>query len=250
MSGLVGNSRGAAQMVSILLIFIIGFQILYCCLFRFYGPSRLFHSFWAESIIRWGENGRFPPKKHTRPPVRRTWLVSHVTRARLEPIERFWALKISVLNHSATGAAGFQSEWNNIWSARAPPHPHTKTNELTHEKRVLIPQGEQWRFRWALHPLRLARAFSVLTHNMSCLMTKPTKWLCAQLRQISLGICPVWSESSLCAQWVTKDPSFLHADSEDSGETGRMPRLIWVFAGRTQSFCWFCHEAAHICIWQ
>ena len=33
--------------------------------------------------------------------------------------------------------------------------------------------------------------------------------------QISLGIRPVWSESSQCAQWVAKDPSFLHADSED-----------------------------------
>ena len=33
--------------------------------------------------------------------------------------------------------------------------------------------------------------------------------------QISLGICPVWSESSLCTQWVAKVPSFLHADSED-----------------------------------
>ena len=51
--------------------------------------------------------------------------------------------------------------------------------------------------------------------------------------QISLGIRPVWSESSLCAQWVDKDPSFLHADGEDSDQTGRMPRLIWVFAGRT-----------------
>ena len=51
--------------------------------------------------------------------------------------------------------------------------------------------------------------------------------------QISLGIRPVWSESSLCAQWVAKDPSFLHADSKDSDQTGRMPRLIWVFAGRT-----------------
>ena len=51
--------------------------------------------------------------------------------------------------------------------------------------------------------------------------------------QISLGIRPVWSESSLCAQWVAKDPSFLHADSEDSDQTGRMPRLIWVFAGHT-----------------
>ena len=34
--------------------------------------------------------------------------------------------------------------------------------------------------------------------------------------QISLGIRPVWSESSLCAQWVAKDPWFLHADSDDS----------------------------------
>ena len=32
---------------------------------------------------------------------------------------------------------------------------------------------------------------------------------------------------------VAKDPRFLHADSEDSDQTGRMPRLIRVFAGRT-----------------
>ena len=51
--------------------------------------------------------------------------------------------------------------------------------------------------------------------------------------QISLGIRPVWSESSLCSQWVAKHPSFLHAGSEDSDQTGRMPRLTWVFAGRT-----------------
>ena len=29
-----------------------------------------------------------------------------------------------------------------------------------------------------------------------------------------------------CAQWVAKDPSFLHADSEDSDQIGRMSRLI------------------------
>ena len=78
----------------------------------------------------------------------------------------------------------------------------------------------------------------VLHLNMSRLVTKPTMWLCAQRRlrsaQISLGIRPVWSEYSLSAQWVAKDPSFLHADNEDSDDqTGRMPRLIWVFAGRT-----------------
>ena len=37
--------------------------------------------------------------------------------------------------------------------------------------------------------------------------------------QISLGIHPVWSESSMCSQWVAKDPSFLHADSKDSDQT-------------------------------
>ena len=49
--------------------------------------------------------------------------------------------------------------------------------------------------------------------------------------QISLGIHPVWSVSSLHTQWVAKDPRFLHADSKDSDQTGRMPRLIWVFLG-------------------
>ena len=36
--------------------------------------------------------------------------------------------------------------------------------------------------------------------------------------QISLGMHPVWSESSLCAQWVAMGPSFLHVDSEDWSE--------------------------------
>ena len=44
---------------------------------------------------------------------------------------------------------------------------------------------------------------------------------------------PVWSESSLWTQWVAMDPRFLHADSEDADQTGRMPRLIWVFAEHT-----------------
>ena len=67
------------------------------------------------------------------------------------------------------------------------------------------------------------------SHYLSRLMTKPSSWLSAQQ-----GLRSAWaSESSLYAQWVVKDPSFLHADSEDSDQTRRMPRLIWVFAGRT-----------------
>ena len=58
--------------------------------------------------------------------------------------------------------------------------------------------------------------------------------------RIRLGGCPVWSESSLCAQWVAKDLMFLHGDSEDSDQTGRMPRLIGVFAGRT------CHIVSFV----
>ena len=37
----------------------------------------------------------------------------------------------------------------------------------------------------------------------------------------------------MCAQWVAKDLLFVHGDSEDSDQTGRMPRLIGVCAGRT-----------------
>ena len=59
--------------------------------------------------------------------------------------------------------------------------------------------------------------------DMSRLVTKPTKWLVRPAKnQISLGIRPVWSESSLCAQWVAKGPSILHADSEHSDQAGRM----------------------------
>ena len=34
------------------------------------------------------------------------------------------------------------------------------------------------------------------------------------------------NQSLLCVQWVIKDPSFLHADSEDSEQTDLMYRLI------------------------
>ena len=70
-------------------------------------------------------------------------------------------------------------------------------------------------------------------HYMSCLMTKPTKWLCAQQRLRSAWASTQSDQSSLCTQCVAKDPRFHHADSEDSYQTGRMPKLIWVFAGRT-----------------
>ena len=74
-------------------------------------------------------------------------------------------------------------------------------------------------------------------NHMSHLMTK---WLCAQQR---LTLAWASAQSLLCAQWVVKDPSFLHADSEDSDQTGWMPRLIWDFAGCT------CHLVGFVMRW-
>ena len=69
---------------------------------------------------------------------------------------------------------------------------------------------------------------------LSLLMSKPTKWHVRPAEtQVSLGIRPAWSESLLSA-WRNLGPLATHwAHSEDSDQTGRMPRLIWVFAGRT-----------------
>ena len=79
--------------------------------------------------------------------------------------------------------------------------------------------------------------------NVSHLMTKPIKCpLWPAKTQISPGTRPVWSEYShfaVLSQWVAEDPVFLHADSEDSDQAGRMHRLICVFDGRNGHFVGF-----------
>ena len=100
-------------------------------------------------------------------------------------------------------------------------------------------------FQQALYIIKL---HVYVDNDLSCLIRKPTNWLCIKWRQINLGIRTVWSESLLCTQswqWVAKDPSFLHADSEDSDQTGRMPRLLCVFSGRT---CHFVGFVLHVCL--
>ena len=50
-----------------------------------------------------------------------------------------------------------------------------------------------------------------------------------------------------CLIPIAKDPSFLHADSKDSDQTGWMPRLIWVFAGSTATLLVLsCHGSFEI----
>ena len=69
--------------------------------------------------------------------------------------------------------------------------------------------------------------------------------VCPAKTQLSLGICPVWSESWLSAWWKLGSLATHWAHSEASDQTGWMPRLNWVFAGCTIILL-VCHEAAQI----
>ena len=88
-----------------------------------------------------------------------------------------------------------------------------------------------------------------LAHKTVCVIWTAT-WQnqqneCAQRRLRSAWASAQSDQSSLHAQCLAKGSSFLHVDSKDSDQTGRMPRLIWVFAGRTLTLL-FCHVMAHI----
>ena len=88
---------------------------------------------------------------------------------------------------------------------------------------------------------------SNLSHRMTN-KTKRKRPVRPAKTQISLGIRPVWSKSSLSA-WRNIGPLTTYwAHSEDSDQTGRMPRLIWVFAGRTCHFVGFVVRR-HIYYW-
>ena len=81
----------------------------------------------------------------------------------------------------------------------------------------------------------------IISNRQSCLQTKfepphdkiNKNGMCTSEDSDQLGIRPVWSVFSLSA-WRKLGPLATHwAHSEDSDQTGRTPRLIWVFAGRT-----------------
>ena len=103
---------------------------------------------------------------------------------------------------------------------------------------LLIMQYRPW-------PIADSKAALYIRNNaewdyLSRIMTKPTKWhVRPEKTQISLGICSVWSESSLSAWRKPGSLATNWAHTEDSDQTGQMPRLIWVFAGRTCHFVGF-----------
>ena len=86
---------------------------------------------------------------------------------------------------------------------------------------------------------------------LSRLMIKSTKWLYAQRRLRSAWVSAQSDQSSLSA-WRKLGSLVTHwVHSEDSDQTGRIPRLIWVFAGRTCPFVgfvmrWLIYKNVHI----
>ena len=79
----------------------------------------------------------------------------------------------------------------------------------------------------------------------SVIMTNPMIWAPAKWHvrpaktQLSLGIHRVWSRSSLSACRKLGSLATHSVQSKDSYQAGQMPRLIWIFAGRTRHFVVF-----------
>ena len=107
---------------------------------------------------------------------------------------------------------------------------NSSLNRCLHSCEEAIAQSARCQY-WNSHPVGpwLLKIFNTLCSVsfediMSRLMTKPIKWHVRPAKtQIGLGICPVWSESWLWAQWVAKDPSFLHATAKTLIRLGRCP---------------------------
>ena len=97
----------------------------------------------------------------------------------------------------------------------------------------MVPKLPLWqKFQTAPHSWTIIDLWDRLVQRkLSHLMTKSTKWHVRPAKtQISLCIRPVWSES-LLSMWRKLGSLASHwAQSKDSDQTGRMPRLIWVFA--------------------
>ena len=68
---------------------------------------------------------------------------------------------------------------------------------------------------------------------------KTNRMACVPSEDSDQGIRPVWSESSLSTRRKLGSLATHWAHSKDSDQTERMPRLIWVFAGRTCHYVGF-----------
>ena len=118
-------------------------------------------------------------------------------------------------------------------------------------KRFLSPlvRGISFKDVWTLHQQCIMTMSSFLWSLMffkwAASWHNQQNGMCAQRRFRSAWASAQSDQSSLCAQWVAKDPSFLHADSKDWSDCADVQAdlsLRWAH----MTFCWFCHEAAQI----
>ena len=115
---------------------------------------------------------------------------------------------------------------------------------------LFVPYGNDREADQSGHSCSLISVFAIHCLDRSHSMTKPTAWPVRPMKtQTSLGICPVWSESSLCTEWVAKDLMFFHANNKDTDQSGQMPRLIWVFTGRRDHFVGFVMLQFIVYLW-
>ena len=74
----------------------------------------------------------------------------------------------------------------------------------------------------------LINSLSVGKNNLHHILFEPPHDKTNKMACVPSEDWSAWA-SSLSTQWIAKDPSFFHVDSEDSDHA----ELIWVFAGRT-----------------
>ena len=105
----------------------------------------------------------------------------------------------------------------------------------------------------------------IFHQSLSRDMTKQTKWVCTQGRLSSAWAFAQSCQSHRCRHEESLGLSTHWAHSEDADQTGQMPRLIWVFAGRTLTLLvlschgsfvdWFkvffgmCLNGLNFCVW-
>ena len=141
--------------------------------------------------------------------------------------EQLRVLKISALNHLAMGATLFGNKIT-VGALGLKVFSQTDIQRKVSASPIFLAWSSS---TWTIDQMDMEcfwfykRIISMWSIKMSRDMTKPTKWLCAQRRLRSAQ-----SVQSLCCP---HEESFHWAHSEDSDQTGRMPRLIGFFTGCT-----------------
>ena len=103
-----------------------------------------------------------------------------------------------------------------------------------------------WRFRWLAFTTCLPQTEHLWFLSPVCNLTwfarvlaypNQQNGMCTQRRLRSdWASDPIWSESSLCTQWVAKESNLFQADSDGSDQTGRMSHAILLVLSCSGSF--------------